>query len=607
MSYCVNHNCSKPQNADASNFCQSCGLGLLLPQGYRAVQLISQTSFVRTFLAVDQGGSPSILKQLVKSNSNSETEKAIALFQQEIQLLQKLGKNPQIPTLLAHFEVNQCLYSVQEFIDGSNLAEQDRTFSEVEIWQLLDDLLPILDFIHQHQVIHRDIQPKHIILQTDLSKQGQLKGKKFVLVDFGSAKLLTKSTIGQKDASIGSPEYAAPEQINGQAVFASDLYSLGVTCIYLLTGIAPFELFDIINNSWVWQDYLTQTISDRLILTLDKLLASDLNERFDSALSVMQAINHRQAQGKSQKAIIQPYVLWKCQLTIESNSAINTVAISADGNLLATGSDDKTISLWQKTGENRAVLRGHSQAVKSVAFSPDGTIFASGSDDRTIKLWNSEGQEICTFQGHSQAVKSVAFSPNGTIFASGSWDKTIKLWNLKGELKQTLTGHNLQVTAVAFSPDGQFLASASCDRTVRLWNLAAGSFVTLKGHAWTVLAVAFSPDGQTLATGSDDNTVILWDLNTKKALYKFSGHSWSVVSVAFSADGALLFSGSWDKTIKLWNVQTGKEIATLSGHSDSVCAIAVSEHNNKMLASASKDQTLKLWHQDAGLDKITHH
>lgn len=610
MSYCINPDCPKPQNPDEHIFCQSCGLGLLLAQGYRALQIIAQGDFVSTFLAKNEDGLLCVLKQLVvKKIISSESQKALALFQQEIQLLAELGQHPQLPTLFAHFEANQCLYSVQEFMAGSNLTkllEQEGTFSEIEIWQLLDDILPILNFIHQHQVIHRDIKPQNIILNSFFSNQGQGRRGKFVLVDFGIAKLVTDRGIIQKDPIIGSPEYAAPEQIRGQAVFASDLYSLGVTCIYLLTGIAPFELFDVVNDCWAWQDYLTEKISGRLITILDKLLTDDLTKRFDSAQEVMQTINP-QKNNLIQDAIFKPAMLWKCKSTLEANSAINAVAISPDGKLLASGGDDKNIGLWQiETRAAMAIFTGHLQAIKSVAFSPDGTTLASGSDDRTVKLWNiNECQEICTFKGHSNAVKSVVFSPDGTILASGSWDKTIKLWNLKGGLEQTLTGHNLQVTAVAFSACGQFLASASCDRTVRLWHLSSGSSFVFKGHIWAVLAVAFSPDGKMLASGSDDNTVILWDRKTKKALYTFSGHSWSVTSIAFTPDNELLFSGSWDKTIKLWNLKTGKEIGTLNEHLDSVCAIAVSL-NGKMIASGSKDQTLKLWHRDESPDKITH-
>lgn len=608
MSYCLNPDCPKPQNIDDNNFCQGCGWGLLLQQRYRLIQLIAQGKLARTFLAVDQGQLPEllcILKQFYKRQQALEVQQIRALFQQEVLLLRDLGQHPQIPTLLAHFEADQGFFLVQEFIDGSNLAqvvEQEGNFSEAEIWQLLDDILPVIKFIHDHKVIHRDIKPKNIIRRSSfLFKQGEFSEKvrqgNFALVDFGAAKLFTVRDTLQIGTPVGSPEYAAPEQIRGQAVFQSDLYSLGVSCIYLLTGIAPFDLFDIVNNAWIWQDYLTEKISDCLISILDRLLAYTLAQRFDSVEQVMQAINPQKNYLKLQISAIS--ILWQCQSNLGSNTAINSVAISPNGALLASGCDDKSVYLWDiKTESVVATFTGHSQSVKSVVFSPDGTILASCSDDRTIKLWNiNECREISTFIGHSSYIRSLSFSPDGTILASGSWDKTLKLWNLQtGLLENTLTGHNLQITAVAFSTCGQFLASASCDRTVRLWNLASGLSSSLIGHEWAVSAVAFSPDSKMLATGSEDNKVILWDVKTGKIIHIFSGHSWSVVAVAFSANGENLFSGSWDKTIKLWHLKTKEEIATLTGHLDSVCGVAVS-HCGQMIASCSKDKTIKLWHQ----------
>jgi serine/threonine protein kinase len=598
-------------------------LNLLLQARYRAIKLIAQGGFGRTFIAVDEGQSPAlpcVIKQLWTRNLNPEAlPKATALFQQEALRLQELGNHPQLPTLLAYFEQNQLLYLVQELIDGSNLAEvvaETGIFNQAQIWQLLDNLLPVIKFIHDHQIIHRDIKPENIIrrreIKADLTSvqtssptpNSQLPTPpQFVLVDFGAAKLLTGTEILEKGTRIGSPEYVAPEQVRGKAVFASDLYSLGVTCIYLLTGIAPFDLFDVVNDCWAWRDYLTQEVSVSLTQILDKLLAYPLTHRFQSVEEVMQAMNQVSREETEnvlefqQENNLQPTpILWQCLYTLDHHAGVNSVAISRDGMLLASGGNDQSIRLWDiNTRATIAILKAHTAAVKSVAFSPDGTILASSSDDQTIKLWNlSDRQEIYTLSGHSHAVKSVAFSPNHHLLASGSWDKTIKLWDIhKGLLERTFKGHSLQVTAVAFSPCGKLIASASCDRTVRLWELASGSSFTLVGHYRSVVAVAFSPDGTMLATGSDDNTVILWNLKTEKPLYTLSGHSWSVVAVAFSPDGETLVTGSWDKTIKLWQVSSGKEIATLTGHLDSVCAVAISP-NGEMIASGSQDKTVKV-------------
>ncbi|MEH2065639.1 MAG: serine/threonine-protein kinase [Nostoc sp.] len=629
---------------------------MLLQERYRLLKQIGKGRFCKTFLAVDEGEFPPIPCVVQELSPESETFKT---FEQKAQQLEELGNHPQIPTMFAYFQENGHFYLVQEFIVGSNLAqvvEEEGAFNETQIWQLLEDVLPVLQFISDacgglrlRHIIHRDIKPHNIIRRSPITKKGD-----FVIVDFTTAKIFTEIDRLTSETSIGSPEYAAPEQTKGKAVFASDLYSLGVTCIYLLTQIPPFDLFDIANDCWVWQQYLTTKVSDRLAQILNKLLQNPVNRRFQSANEVMQAMGMEfKIQNPKSKIQNSP---WRCLHTLTGHSgtlsSVNALAISPDSKTLASGGDDKNIKLWDlNTKKVLASLSGHSQAVKSVSFSPNGQILATASDDKSIKLWQVETlKEICTLLGHSHAVKSVAFSPDGQILASGSWDKTIKLWDVNtGREVNTITGHQLQVSSVAFSPDGKLLASASYDRTTRLWQIptrgrGAGSRLavsvaergqgdmnsaelkdhsqgaediptfplppaplppvenrpcysllsTLSGHAWAVLTVAFSPDGRILATGSDDNTIKLWEVNTGQLICTLVGHSWSVVAVAFSADGETLLSASCDKTVKLWRVSTAEEIVTLSGHVDSVSAVAVSKVT-QLIASGSRDKTIKLW------------
>lgn len=579
---------------------------MLLQERYRLMKQIGKGGFCKTFLAVDEGQFPPVPCVVQELSLKSETSKS---FQQKAQQLEELGKHPQIPALLAYFPQNGHFYLVQEFIAGTNLAqvvEEEGAFNETQIWQLLEDVLPVFQFISDRNIIHRDIKPHNIIRRSPITKKGDL-----VIVDFSTAKIVTEIDRLISQTSIGSPEYAAPEQARGKAIFASDLYSLGITCIYLLTQIPPFDLFDIANDCWVWQQYLTTKVSDRLAQILDKLLQNAINRRFQSADEVMQAMG---MECKTQNFKL-PNPLWRCLHTLTEHSgrlsSVNALAISPDSNTLASASDHKIVKLWDlNTQKVLASLSGHSQAAKSVAFSPDGKILATASDDKTIKLWQIETlEEICTLLGHSHAVKSVAFSPDGQILASGSWDKTIKLWDVNtGTEICTMTGHQLQVNSVAFSPQGQLLASVSYDRTIRLWQIPAleGSHKefqnrpcysllgTLSGHAWAVLTVAFSPDGKILATGSDDNTIKLWEVNTGQLICTLVGHSWSVVAVAFTADGETLLSASCDKTVKLWRISTAEEIVTLSGHVDSVSAVAVSKVR-QLIASGSRDKTIKLW------------
>lgn len=625
MSYCLNLNSQKvSSNPDQTQFCQNCGDKLLLKERYRAIKLIGQGGFGRTFLAVDED-KPSkprcVIKQFYpQAQGTNNSQKAAELFEQEAVRLDDLGKHPHIPELLAYFTQDEQQYLVQEFIDGQNLAQAlaaEGTFKETQIRSLLSSLLPVLDFIHSHNIIHRDIKPENIIRRQD---------GKLVLVDFGAAKFATGTALARTGTVIGSAGYVPPEQAIGKAVFASDLYGLGITCIHLLTQAHPFDLFDIGENAWVWRQYLVNNpVSDELGHILDNLIENATNRRYQSVSEVLKDLNFHQKQQTAVSAVKpsvpavttflpQPQIQnWRFVQTLCGHSKrVNTVVIDPFGQILASGGADEAIKLWDlSTGQLISTLTGHSGSIRAIAFSPDGKMIASCSNDRTVKIWDlTTDEELCTIRGHFSYVSSIAISPNKQTIASASEDGIIKLWHLHTG-KEIRSIRNLFPYSIAISPDGKMLASSD-SHSIRLWQLPTGQHLrTLGGffcgHSSFVYSVVFSPDGQTLASSSGDKTIKLWNTHTGKVirtlktqadgLNSVEGHSAAVNSVVFSSDGQTLASGSVDKTIKLWQLDTGKVNRTLKGHSDVVTSVTFSP-NGLTIVSGSWDRTIKIWRCD---------
>jgi formylglycine-generating enzyme required for sulfatase activity len=262
-----------------------------LQERYRGVRVIGEGGFGRTFLAVDEQrlDTPCVIKQFLPQQSGSAAlEKATELFKQEAFRLRDLGKHSHIPDLLAFFPQEGRLYLIQEFIEGKNLLDelqQKGKFSESEVKQILVELLPILQFVHDNKVIHRDIKPENIIRS---SQTGAL-----FLIDFGVSKEVGGSVLSRVGTITGTLGYAPPEQMRGKVFTNSDLYSLAVTCIRLLTGCFQKDagddlIFDSMRMQWIWKQYVS--VSHELEIVLDKMLQDIPVNRFQSATEVLSAL-----------------------------------------------------------------------------------------------------------------------------------------------------------------------------------------------------------------------------------------------------------------------------------------------------------------------------
>jgi WD40 repeat protein len=659
-------------------------LGQTLSGRYQIIKHLGGGGFGQTYLAEDlqlPSNPLCVVKQLKPKSNNPDTlQTARVLFDREVEALYQLGNHDRIPQLIDHFEEDEQFYLVQEFIEGIELKHElpiGKQFSETHVIALLQEILEILEFVHDEGVIHRDVKPSNLIRR---KQDGKL-----VLIDFGAVKQVSTQIIhpeGQTTltVAVGSPGYMPNEQLSGKPRFCSDIYAVGMLGIQALTGIPACQLpEDPRTSEIIWRVSealpvdIEINVSQELADVLDKMVRYDYRQRYQTATEAIQALTSLTSSCLSKQ--------WNCAIghTPTRFPASNQTAVTATlapqaspceqeitldfprtsslpqidsraNNVGVVTSDSKfqklkgfgmgivtalalivgishvpnarLLSVNSLLADKATIspiktLTGHSKQVYSIAISPDGQTLASGSLDDTIKLWHlPTGKSLHTLSGHSSKVTSLVISSDGQKIASGSGDKTIKLWNLKtGELLHTLTGHSNSVLSIAFSPNGTILASSSADKTVKLWDLRTGKLLhTLKGHSSWVHSVAISPDGQALASGSDDNRIKLWNLSTGTLITSISDPSGNVVrSVAFSPDRKTLVSGSLN-TINLWNLETivtscknsktCSPTKTFSANLGIVKSVAISP-DGQTLACASEDKTIKLWNLHTGKLKNT--
>lgn len=210
-------------------------------------------------------------------------------------------------------------------------------------------------------------------------------------------------------------------------------------------------------------------------------------------------------------------------------------------------------------------LKGHKEGVLSVVFSPDDVLLASGSFDETIRIWDGKtGVPIKILEAHNDTVRSVSFSPNGQHLASSSDDETIHIWDIEtGSTINVLKDHSDHVNSIAFSPNGRCLVSGSTDKSVRIWDLQTGQSVTLpEGHTDEVLSVAFSRDGKRVISGSRDFSLRMWDADSCKLVVgPLKGHTNTVNSVAFLPNGRIVSSSI--RTIRIWTAEIESGVTSL--------------------------------------------
>ncbi len=626
-----------------ANFCQTCGTSLTLGGRYRLTALLGKGGFGRTFLAADllaDGDQPSrcVIKQIYNSALAEES------FHGEAERLRQLGEHPQIPRLLAAVENELGQFLVQEFAPGDNLEQQietDGPWSESKVRSLLTSLVPVLQYVHGFDIIHRDIKPANIVLKGSVTSSESQNLP--MLVDFGAAKWVR---LAPAQTVIGSAGYAAPEQSMGQATFASDIYSLGLTCLHLLTGIHPFSLYSAAEDRWVWQDYLPQPVEPRFAQVLDQMVVRSLQQRYESLDQIALDLQFSQnpliyapkqllaraqeripalknvlqsdrADSSSRPVVVTAPQSWQCcQRLTQPVGLIRAIAVSPQRPVFATAGTDGAIRLWHlPSGQlihtfhrRRLIGEGHSAEVTALQFHPDGRALYSASTDGTLKEWDSA--ECCllnTLSTSGWIPTALAVTPDGTQLISPNSDGQIVLWDIATLMPIVrLSQHQQRVNAIALSALGNLLASASDDGTVKLWRYQQdrpqlAKTISLSGKG--AIAVALNQTAQKgfnrqliIATSADE--IQLYDLdaqlNSAPPIVFYQSPS-PMTAIALSRGGYLAV-GSEDRVLTLWRLATGDCVAKLA-HDWGVVAIAFSP-DGQTLITASADEVISIWQQD---------
>lgn len=313
------------------------------------------------------------------------------------------------------------------------------------------------------------------------------------------------------------------------------------------------------------------------------------------------------------------------------SSNVTCVAWSQDGKMVATGSSDCKILVWDaKSGEMISSCNGHQGAVQAITFVDSSKLF-SGSSDKTAALWDTaSGKRLQRFVRHRDNVSTVAASLDGSVLISGGWDKKIILWDVKtgGHVRECRGVHSKSVTAVAVSADGVKAISGSSDRRVGIWDLRTGQpLFTFAGHSDVITSVAITADGRTAVSSSADGSMNSWDTEQGKLALRFNdpdvpppipkdeataataaaaatgglgadafmarGHAGSIHATAISVRGDFVLSAGADRTIKLWNVATGALVERVDTEPEEVGSLALTPHGGLFVVAVKN--TVEHW------------
>ena len=563
-----------------------------------------------------------ILALKVIRKDRLQHEEAVRRFRREAQAASRLS-HPNIVRLFESDHSGDTHFLLMEYVEGITLERlviQKGPLSVARACDFIRQAALGLQHAHDKALVHRDIKPANLIVTpapgegNGAKEKSRRLGYLVKVLDMGVARVLqlggqtpgeSLSTLTQGGAVIGTADYIAPEQLEDPhgADIRADLYSLGCTFYFLLTGQVPFPGGSLISklDKQRWQTpvsihQLREDVPPAVVVLVQKLMAKKPADRFQAPAELAHALEELARTGYAAARRAAPSLKEKQRLAGHSD-VVWSAAFSPDGRLLVSGGKDRQLLLWDvASGVQVRSYPKANQEIRWVGFSPDGDRLVSASGI-SLRLWDAvAAKEIHRLGGHSGTVKCAAFFPEGRRLASGGEDKTIRIWDLQaGREIQRFARHGAEVTCLTTFVDGDLLLSGSRDQTLRLWDLRSSQEIrTIQTGGGAVLGLALSRDGRLALSAHFDTLLRLWDMETGQEIRRFFGHKQMVSSVALVPGERRFVSAGPDQTVRLWDLENGNELACLNEHRGAVHCVAVAPQGN-ILLSASADRTVGVW------------
>lgn len=533
----------------------------------------------------------------------------IQRFRREAQAVARLT-HPHIVHLVEADLEGPTPYLAMEYVAGIDLQTLVERHGPLPIAQACDFVRQVavaLQHAHEQGMVHRDIKPSNLMVVAPhglpLPARPVLK-----ILDMGVARLYhhtpsdTPLTTLTRDGSmIGTLDFMAPEQLEDprSVDIRADLYSLGCTFYFLLTGQVPFPGGSVFQKA-DWQrwkvatspDQLRREVSSHVASVVRKLMQKDREDRFQTpgelAAALETLLRTGQLPGTYQPAV--PVLLRSLRCP---HGPILGLAFDASGESLLAVCGDRSLRVFEvESGNERLGLREGRSEWSSLALHDSLVAVGVGVAVRVYE-WTS-GRELRRYSGHSDAVRCLAWNREGSRLLSGSEDKQVLVWEAEhGSLLQRFRQHRGAITALSVCPEGKRALSASRDGCLVIWELLSGQILRrFAVPPGPVLALAWSPQGNSFASGHFDTTVRLWDVETGREIHRFQGHKQMVSGVSFTPSGTLV-SVAHDHTLRFWDTASGGELGGGVVAPGRVLALAISPSG--LLATAGADGEIRLW------------